>query len=539
MRSVILAAACLGAAAALQLDVDAGPGSLAKARGVVRHELARRRSATTPDCSAGGDIVVRLGSGRHYPPTGGLELTEADAGTPGCFKVVWRGAADGSTVVDGGLNLTATWSLVDAAKSIWSTPAPASLLAPKVLPVRTLFVGGVRYNRTRDDPSTFALLGSQNSMITNEGYLITSAAPQSWTDPTTVEIVKQGAFTQDRCPIASVVALPAAAEPAATAAAASCPFGQKLEGRSPGSTIAGITNVSTYEACQAACCSREHATPPCAGIMYKPPPTSLCYLVDRDVLPNFGPGTGFVSNMNPRPVTYRTAVNISQACISTARSYKYGQAGYPDYLENTGNLSAPGHFYLDRKKGVILATLLPEHLPTAGTLPVTAVVGLQETVVHVHDTHDVEWHNVSFEHSAWTQANADGYVERFSNLYIALGPGERGYRDPAAAVVVERSRRVAFDGCSWKRLGAWALRIENASQDIGVRHCEFTDLSGGAVMLGSPDDNVAPPATQLARIDVADNTMTRLSVEYVEQNIYNIQCSEIFTLRNEKLHTET
>jgi hypothetical protein len=26
---------------------------------------------------------------------------------------------------------------------------------------------------------------------------------------------------------------------------------------------------------------------------------------------------------------------------------------------------------------------------------------------------------------------------------------------------------------------------------------------------------------------------------YVDEHLYNIQCSEIFTLRNEKLHTET
>jgi hypothetical protein len=28
------------------------------------------------------------------------------------------------------------------------------------------------------------------------------------------------------------------------------------------------------------------------------------------------------------------------------------------------------------------------------------------------------------------------------------------------------------------------------------------------------------------------------AAEYVEEHLYNIQCSEIFTLRNEKLHTE-
>jgi hypothetical protein len=217
--------------------------------------------------------------------------------------------------------------------------------------------------------------------------------------------------------------------------------------------------------------------------------------------------------MNPAPVTYRTAINISQPCLSMTRSYKYGQAGYPDYLENTGTFSKLGEFYIDRKKGLILATLLPEHLPsTQGTVP--AVVGLQEILLSVHDTHDVEWHNVSFVHSAWTQANAAGYVERFSNLYFPLRGKGGGYKDPAAAVIVERSHNVVFDGCTWTRLGAWALRIENASQDVEIKYSSFYDLSGGAVMLGSNGDNIASPQSQLARITVADNTMTHLSVEY-------------------------
>merc|ERR1719223_1421926 len=93
-------------------------------------------------------------------------------------------------------------------------------------------------------------------------------------------------------------------------------------------------------------------------------------------------------------------INISQPCLATTRAYKYGQYGYPDYLENTGNFSMPGQFYLDRKKGILLATLLHQHTPTLQTsgavLPV--VVGFQETLLNVHDTHDLEWHNMSSAH---------------------------------------------------------------------------------------------------------------------------------------------
>jgi hypothetical protein len=124
----------------------------------------------------------------------------------------------------------------------------------------------------------------------------------------------------------------------------------------------------------------------------------------------------------------------------------------------------------------------------------------------------VQWHNITFAHSAWTQVNDGGFIERFSNLYINLGG--HGYKEPAAAVVVRRSRRLAFDGCTWARLGAFGLLIQNASQDVTVRYCDFVDLSGGAVMLGSTDDNVAEPLAQLARLSITDNTMAHLSLEY-------------------------
>ena len=501
----------VGAAAALRLDVEVGPHSLAKAQALVRAELQGRRSGTGP-CQR-DDIEVRLGPGRHSPPPGGLVFSAEDAGVAGCFKVVWIGADDGGTAVDGGLHITTAWTRVDASKNLWSTPAPAEALQPHVLPVRTMYVDNVRYNRTRDDPSTFALLGSDNSVITAGGYEVTSAAPQVWTDPTTVEIVKQGAFTQDRCPIATVAALGPTPPSRPSGARTACAWGQKLEGRSPGSSIEALHNITSWAACQAECCKRENATKPCASILYKSAPVSLCYITDRDVLPSFSPAAGmFVANMNPAPVTYRTAVNISQLCLSTGRGYKYGQNGYPTYVENTGNFTLPGQFYLDRKKGLLLATLLPEHNPstTGGALPV--VLGLHEMLMNVHDTHDVEWHNLTFEHSAWTQVNDGGYIERFSNLYFNLEG--HGYLEPAAAVVVRRSHRLTFDGCTWTRLGAFGLLIQNATQDVTVQYCTFVDLSGGAVMLGSTDDNVAEPATQLARLTIADNTMAHLSREY-------------------------
>lgn len=497
---------CLSVAAALRLDIPSGPNSLVKAQALVRREIEARseRMKHSGQGCEGDDIIVLLGPGRHGAPPGGLVLSSADSGVAGCYKVVWAGS---SSTIDGGVDIISSWTLEDPQAGLWSTPAPQSLLGG-VLAVRTMYVDGVRYNRTRDSPGTFGILGNNNSVITPTGYVVTSTVPQTWTDPTSIEFVKQGPFTQDRCPVASVTALPPTPASRGCGGTGGCSWGQKLAGRSPGSTMQSIANLS-YADCQAECCKRANASTPCKGILYKDT-SLLCYLVDRDVLSNFSPGAGFVSNMNPAPVAYRTAINISVPCITMARGYKWGPNGYPDYLENTGTFSSPGQFYLDRKKGVILATLLPEHAPPAGGGAVPAVMGLNETLLTVSGAHDLEWRSTSFAHTGWTQANADGYVERFSNLFLTPA----GYRSPKSAVSVKDSRRIVFDGCNFTRLGAFGIRIYNGSQDVVVKYCNFMDSSGGAVMLGDPNENEAPVENQNARITIADNSMTHLSLEY-------------------------
>jgi hypothetical protein len=476
--------------ATTQFNVAAGVGSLEKATTLIRNELQHRRANRT---GCNNNIEVRLGSGRHYPSSpDGLQLSEHDAGISGCFKVIWSGADDGSTVIDGGLSITTPWALVDAKTNLYSTTAPAGILKPNILPVRTLYVNNVRYNRTRDSSSNVGVLGSQNSIITQNGYIVTSDKPQAWTDPTTIEMVKQHAFTQTRCPVSSITGLEPSPTPSPTPAKpGTCAWGQKLQGRSPGSEFMGLSNV-TYEACQAECCKHEHTTPTaCKGIIYKEA-QRLCVLTDRDVLPSFEPsGVGmYVSSMNPTPVTYRTAINISQPCLSTTRSYKFGQAGYPDYFENTGNFSSPsgygsGEFYIDRKKGMIFVTFLPDHyrpLPTqaAGAtavqvqVPPAVVVGLKETLLHVHDTHDVEWHNVSFAHSAWTQADSVGWVGNHGNVLndwfqlasaMTLLPPLRAYPQ------VHRALQQPVHPSGWKFQVAWVRGSGSGGCGRAIARC--------------------------------------------------------------------
>ena len=84
-----------------------------------------------------------------------------------------------------------------------------------------------------------------------------------------------------------------------------------------------------------------------------------------------------------------------------------------------------------------------------------------------------------------------------------------------AAVVVANSTRVKFVGCSFTQLGAWGLRILNASQDTEVSRCMFDDLSGGGVCVGNEyDAGETREVFQTARVVVEDNALTNLGQDY-------------------------
>ena len=60
-------------------------------------------------------------------------------------------------------------------------------------------------------------------------------------------------------------------------------------------------------------------------------------------------------------------------------------------------------------------------------------------------------------------------------------------------------RNISFFGCGFRHLGAvYALGGNEASQDVVVSNCTFTDCSGGGVKFGNVGERGAPsPATNL------------------------------------------
>jgi hypothetical protein len=178
---------------------DANPGtrdqpvrSLARARDLVR--------AMTQTMST--DVFVWVGGGT-YRLTEPLVLSEADSGTGG-HDVIYASMSSERPVISGGGAVTG-WKQVDAAKNLWSAPAPASLAN-----TRQLYVNGVRAYRTR---------GRLPVKLTETatGYTASSDVMASWRNVSDIEFVYTGgnaiwserseglgAWTEPRCPVAKI-----------------------------------------------------------------------------------------------------------------------------------------------------------------------------------------------------------------------------------------------------------------------------------------------------------------------------------------------
>jgi hypothetical protein len=197
-----LAATALGALAApaAATDVyvapngsDAGAGTLTDPFKTLQRAQQAVRAATP---SMRSDVVVHLRGGT-YRMRAPLALDDAlgDSGQHG-HDVVWQAYGYGTRdqeapVLTGGRRIRG-WTLVDAGANVWK--AEIGRRAP-----RQLYRDGVRLEQGAID----AIPGTVTR--TSTGYTTTSTAPQSWADPSNVElVVTTTGYAQGICGVASV-----------------------------------------------------------------------------------------------------------------------------------------------------------------------------------------------------------------------------------------------------------------------------------------------------------------------------------------------
>ena len=191
-----------------------------------------------------------------------------------------------------------------------------------------------------------------------------------------------------------------------------------------------------------------------------------------------------------------------------------------------------GTFYHDAAGQAIYYSLAPGQ--TLADLEADAWVPVLDVLVSYNGTANHSWAGVAFEYATWSQPNSpDGYVDQQSAVFLCtLGGQTPGCEDPSAAppstiplaeppgaVQVSRGTGITFDGCTFAHLGApYALALSGGTQDSAVLGCAFSDLSGGAVKLGSVFNasgaGLLDPAAWDARMSVVNCTASGVSLEF-------------------------
>eukprot|EP00730_Choanoeca_flexa_P008405 TRINITY_DN12483_c0_g1_i1.p2 TRINITY_DN12483_c0_g1~~TRINITY_DN12483_c0_g1_i1.p2 ORF type:complete len:689 (+),score=104.63 TRINITY_DN12483_c0_g1_i1:3239-5305(+) len=367
-------------------------------------------------------------------------------------------------------------------------------------PMRQLYVNGLRYNRTRTDPKALRLDPLTPFFnISSEGYLLSSTVPLSWPSPQSVEFVSDHTWVQHRCTVERVDKLPVAA------AAPSCQWTPRVPGASPGP--ATETKADSWEGCQARCCANSTW---CKAIVYHSG-EGICYLLPRSYQPNYTPPSinSYVADLSNGSIpSFTTKITMSQPCFQHVQSGRF-RMDVPSFIENTGNWSQPGEFWLDRTSGVVYVWFAP----TDDVEHAVVTVGQAESLMNVTNRDNVRLEGITFEYTLWNRASTPaGFVERYGTVYTQWqGP----YLFPPAAVNVYNSRAVTFSNCTFRNTGAWGLAIGHGSQHVAITACHFVNLSMGSIVIGDVNDtNEADPNRQTAYVTLTDTIIRHMGLEY-------------------------
>ena len=445
--------------------------------------------------SAGAEVIVNLLPGRHKLRSGTLTL-QGD-GRP----ITWRSAdVSNPAIVDGGTEIT-HWKESVTVPGALEAPLPTTI--PNNIPLRQLWVGGKRARRPRVWISLQWQGGQLQSNLTNvtdaNGWVGFDFAkqieafgpkydPAKWPNPADVEFVFHSNFVEPRCTADSV-----------------------------DGTIVKLSQ-------------------PCFGDF---------------------------SQRRQGPTK----------CNPTAQRSCPGMRP-PWFIENVfSNLtSEAGQWYYHRANGTIF--YMPRPGETAESVGNSAFTSIEETLLVVNKTSNMRWVGVTFEHATWNQPSLNrGYVDwqagysggiygtwphyqdcrnetacrKFADMNgcgnttkppshcgYGLGQpevsGEDGNRgiEPSGNVRILESRNVTFTGCTFHHLGGlYAISANFGSQFVRILNCTFTDISGGAVHIGSsgsrwntgpfnkdggPTSVASPPMIEETSLSEQENTPTSTNV---------------------------
>ena len=178
------------------------------------------------------------------------------------------------------------------------------------------------------------------------------------------------------------------------------------------------------------------------------------------------------------------SVDVEQRLASFSRKSQWmTEPNDPYFIEGDARgMDEPGEWFLDRATGTLYYLPLPGQSidKIAAVAPVlTHLLELRGDVSQQKFVANVTFRGVTFAHTEWMHPDPDPATTQ---------PVSGGFVQAAvpliAAVKGEGLRKVAFEDCSFRNLGTWAIQLGKSTQQSRIIGCTLRDLGGGGIKLG-------------------------------------------------------
>ena len=531
----------LTAAAALfcNFTVPSHPPSLPAARAFIASSLA------AASFHLASDLVICLAPGVHDVSSSPHLLLPHHSVQSGPGRIVWRGG--GAAQLSGGAQVTGWAAATLGGSPVFVAPLPPPVLAAGTI-VRQLWVAGSRAARTVVQAVAPFLGGCAGwSSALTSGFTCSSVPPAWLVNSTrgiefTWPIVLHN-WVSPRCTVASIVPLPppqggiTGPLPGVSAVSA--------DGLLPRGNVTGHVeyagDFADVEGCAGACVSAAA----CTGYTWHDASVgggyaNECFFrIDGE----WAPTSGWAGHFSGRK---QTSGEFNITLAAPCGLYLLAEGGaLPVTAEAAPVFPLPaGSFFHDLEGGLLYYALAANQ--TALDLESDAWVAAQEVLMGLEGVSGHVFEGVGFSYGAWGQANSgDGFVDSQAAVYactpgapfcvaaadggavgraaaVARGGagsgGAAGSAEPRGNVRVSGGSGVAFLGCTFTHLGAaYALSIMGGAKNPSVTGCNFSDLSGGFLKLGSvsvAQNGGSDPSLWDSGASITHNVAEDMAVEY-------------------------
>lgn len=244
--------------------------------------------------------------------------------------------------------------------------------------------------------------------------------------------------------------------------------------------------------------------------------TNVGTLPDIPTTTNYYSDVGVIGSPSPSPV-----VTMQQPFYANhqATVTGYGVSATPSWIENAYELMEANSFYLNRTTGYLYLWLADGSNPANATV----VAPVVDNLLTVSGASNIQFGTMQnplvFSYSNWTGPDsATGYVGLQSGYTWTITPDFVATHGTLldAAVTVNASTNISFNGDQFSHLGSRGLLLTGGNSNVTISNNRFDDNAGGEIQIGDANTCASVRETNIIvtnniisagnQFDYSDNT---------------------------------